>query len=349
VSPARQRPRRSLDVLVLFDVSRPVPPDHDFTEAFKDPGFETEGNVCEALRALGHQVRTHPVHAELVPLVERLTQNPPQLVFNLCESFNLRREHEAHLVGVLEMLGLPYTGVGTVGLTLCHDKSLAKKVLTFHHARTPKFALSLRQRPLKALRPLRPPVFVKPLNTESSEGIALAALATDEKSALERVAFIHERLQADALVEEYIEGRELYCGVLGNERLRALPLVELLVGDGSVGAEDAAPGAPRFFTWKAKWDEAYRKKWNIRSGPPQELPAKLAHHCQEVARRACKVLRVKGYARVDMRLKPGGELYVIEVNPNPGLARGDEFAQAAARSGLSYEALIDKIVSLAMG
>lgn len=346
----RRRIQRKLDVLVMFDSNQPLAPEYDFTEDFAraDGAFETENDVCRALRELGHQVRTHPIFDDVGALVSRLTHQKPDLVFNLSECFNFNRAHEPHLAGLLEMLGVAHTGVGSEALTLCQDKALAKKILKYHHIKTPRFAQSSKARPLKGLSALRPPVFVKPVNTESSEGIAQAALAPDEKSALERIQFVHANIGSDALVEEYVDGREIYCGILGNERLEALPLVELLVGDQPVDAEDAPPGAPRFFTYKAKWDEAYRKKWNIRAGPPPDLDDALAKKVQDVARRACKVLRVRGYARVDMRLSQTGEVHVIEVNPNPGLAAGDEFAKAAARAGMDYPTLIDRILDLGL-
>jgi D-alanine-D-alanine ligase len=253
------------------------------------------------------------------------------------------------VVGLLEMMGVPYTGASPEALTLCKDKSLAKKILSFHRIKTPRFVLSPKKRPLRSLKPLAYPVFVKPIASESSEGIAQAALAEDQKSALDRVAFLHEKLASDVLIEEYVEGRELYAGVLGNERLKAFPLIELFVGDEPIGAKNAPEGAPKFFTYKAKWDNAYRKRWDIRSGKPRSLSPERAKKAAQLARRACSVLRVNGYARVDLRLTEAGELYVIEVNPNPGLARLDEFAQAAALAGIDYEALIERIVKLGVG
>lgn len=349
---ARLRVRRKLDVLMLFDLNEATAPEYDFSEHFAQAEsgkpFHTEANVFRTLKALGHQVRTHPLYDDVGGLVSRLSQQKPDLVFNLCEAFRLDRSREPQVVALLELLGVLSTGVGSEALTLCQDKALAKKILTFHRIKTPRFAQSWRSRPLRSLGQLRPPVFVKPVNTESSIGIAQAALAWDEKSALERVKFVHTNVGADALVEEYVDGREIYCGVIGSERLEALPLIELLVGDQPIDAEDAPAGAPRFFTYKAKWDEAYRKKWNIRAGPPPDLDPALVKKCHAVARRACKILRVRGYARVDLRLSQAGEVHVIEVNPNPGLAADDEFAQAALLSGMGYEALIDRILDIGL-
>ncbi|MDQ3262240.1 MAG: ATP-grasp domain-containing protein [Myxococcota bacterium] len=338
---------RKLRVLVLFDLTHPVPADYDFTEDLQTEGLVTERDVVQALRELGHQPRLFGLYDDLGRLVSTLQQDPPDLVFNLSEAFRTDRRHEPHIAGLLELMKVPYTGTDPAALSLCKQKVLAKKILTYHHIKTPHFVLSPSRRPLKQIRNLRYPVFIKPSGTESSVGIAQAALAEDEKSALERVRFIHESVGSDALVEEYVDGRELYGGVLGNDRVVVLPLVELLVGDEPLGAEETPAGAPRFFTYKAKWDEAYRKKWKIGSGPARDLDPVVERRIRQSVRRAAKVLQVRGYGRVDLRLTDQGEVYIIEVNPNPGLAREDEFALAALRAGVAYPALIDRIVKLA--
>ncbi len=344
-----RRTRKSLDVLLIVDVNRVLPPDHDyFANELSQPGFKKEADVANALKTLGHGVRVFGLFDDLGALVAALKERPPDLVFNLCEAFRDRREYEPFVAGVLEMMGIPHTGVSATGLGVCKDKALAKKILSFHHIRTPRFVVSARRRPAKTLTGLRFPVFVKPLASESSEGIAQAALAVDDKSALERVTFVHQSIGSDALIEEYVDGRELYCGVLGKDRLTTLPLIELFVGDVPIGAEEAPAGGPRFFTYKAKWDESYRKKWSIRSGAPQTLDKALEERLLHTAKRACRALRLGGYARVDMRLTDAGEVFVIEVNPNPGIANDDEFAQAAERARMKYVTLIDRIVTLGL-
>jgi D-alanine-D-alanine ligase len=337
---------QSLKILVVFDTGKEPAADCDYREELASPDFETESHVIAALKRLGHQPIPLGVCQDLRPLIGRVEQEKPNLIFNLAEAFRLQRRHEPHLVGLLEMLGVPFTGADPTALMLCKDKALAKKSLSYHRVKTPRFVVSHRVRPLKRLK-LNFPAFVKPLAEEGSEAIARAALAGDEASALERVRFVHESTGGDALVEEFVEGREFYVGVLGNGRLQVLPLVELFIGKVPIGDEDAPSGAPRFYTYKAKWDEAYRKKWGIRSGPPADLPEPQAREIAETAKRACIALRVRGYARVDLRLTSGGDIYVIEVNPNPGLAKSDEFAQAAARADLGYDALVARIVQLA--
>ncbi|HVO30553.1 MAG TPA: ATP-grasp domain-containing protein, partial [bacterium] len=249
--------------------------------------------------------------------------------------------------GLLELLGVPYTGASAAALAVCKDKALAKKILSFHKIKTPRFVVSPRIRPLKQVTQVGFPAFVKPLSTEGSEGIAQAARVENEAAALERIRFVHESVKSDALVEEFIEGRELYAGVIGNERLQSLPLVELFVAGEPLGDEAAPQGAPKFFTYRAKWDAAYRKKWRIKAGPPKDLPPDVEKRIGEIARRVYHSLGVTGYGRVDLRLTPAGEIYVIEVNPNPGLAQSDEFAKAAARADIPYDSLIARIVQLA--
>lgn len=337
-----------LNVLVLFDLNQRVDAGHDwFKEDFKTEAFETENDVARALKRLGHNVVPMSIYDDLVPLLQRLAvENPerPDMVFNLTEAFHLDRRHEPHVVALLDLLRVPYTGADATALAVCKDKAMAKKILSYHKIRTPSFVVSPRARPLKRLEKLDFPAFVKPLATEGSEGIANAARVENEIAALERVRFIHESIGSDALVEEFIEGRELYAGVIGNDRLQSLPLVELLVANAPL---DVAPeGAPKFFTYRAKWDAAYRKKWQIKAGPPKDLPPEVEKRIGEIARRVYHSLGVKGYGRVDLRLTPEGEIYVIEVNPNPGLAQSDEFAKAAARADIPYDSLIARIVQL---
>jgi D-alanine-D-alanine ligase len=336
-------------VLVLTDVNEPTPLDYDFKEELVTDDFETEADVLRSLKRLGHEPRLLALFDSLAPLMHVVDEFKPDLVFNLCETFRGDREHEPHLVGTLELLGIPHTGANAGALMLCKDKALAKKILDFHRIKTPRFNVSTRVRPFKRLQKLRFPVFVKPLTSDGSEGIARGALCETEKSAIERVTFLHESQQTDVLVEEYVEGRELYAGVLGNERLQVLPLIELFVANAPIGAEDAPEGAPRFFTYKAKWDKAYRKKWGIRSGPPQGLPDATVRKIGQIARRVCRVLRIKGYGRLDLRLTAEGEIYVIEANPNPGLAASDELAMAAARANIDYDALVSRIIALSNG
>jgi D-alanine-D-alanine ligase len=273
-------------------------------------------------------------------MVEKLKSFAPDVVFNLTESFHSSRAHEPNIPALLELMRVKYTGARPDGLMLCKDKALAKKVLAYHRVRVPHFVISTELRPLKRLRRFVYPAFVKPAGEESSDGIAKASFAKSEEEALERARFIHEKFHCDALIEEYIEGRELYLSVMGNRKLSVFPPREIFF-------HDVPEDMPKFATFKAKWDDTYRKKWGIQNGPAHELPAGVEEKLARLARKVYRVLKITGFGRVDVRLTSAGEVVVIEANPNPSLACEDDFAQAAAAAGLGYDALIQKILDTA--
>jgi D-alanine-D-alanine ligase len=331
-------------ILVLFDVHRPIGPDETFSVRSLRTEEEkpTEADVLACLRKLGHEVETLAIYDEVKAVFDKVEAFKPEVVFNLCETFFSDRAHEPNIPALLALMKVPYTGAGPDALMLCKDKALAKKLLSFHRIRVARFLVSSRQRPLKRLGRFAYPAFVKPLGEESSDGIARASLAKNEEEALERARFLHDRFESDALVEEYIDGRELYLGVLGNKRLTVFPPREIFFG------QPPDDDAPRFATAKAKWDDAYRKKWKIRNGPAGPLPQGLERRLADLARRVYRILSIRGLGRIDVRLTPEGEVVVIEANPNPSLAKEDDFAQAAAQVGIGYEALIQKILENAL-
>jgi D-alanine-D-alanine ligase len=337
-------------ILVLFDVHRPIAPDETFSVRSLRTEEEkpTEADVLACLRKLGHDTDTLAVFDDVQAVFAKIQAFKPDVVFNLCETFFSDRAHEANVPALLELMKVPYTGAGPEALMLCKDKALAKKLLTFHRVRVARFVVSPRERPLRRLRRFAYPAFVKPIGEEASDGIALSSLAKSEQEALERARFLHERFESDALIEEYVDGRELYLGVLGNKRLTVFPPREIFFGPSSSGPEAreqaGAEDAPRFATARAKWDDAYRRKWGIRNGPAASLPAGLERRLADLARRVYRILNVRGLGRIDVRLTHTGEVVVIEANPNPSLAREDDFAQAAAKVGIGYEALIQRIL-----
>jgi D-alanine-D-alanine ligase len=337
-----------MKILVLFDVHRPIGPDETFSVRSLRTEEEkpTEADVLACLRKLGHEVETLAVYDDVRVVLERTDAFKPDIVFNLCETFFSNRAHEPNIPALLELMKVPYTGAGPDALMLCKDKALAKKLLSFHHIRVARFVVSSRERPLKRLARFSYPAFVKPIGEESSDGIARASLAKTEAEALDRARFLHERFESDALVEEYVDGRELYLGVLGNKRLTVFPPREIFFGEHGEHAGD--DDGPRFATAKAKWDDAYRKKWKIRNGPAAPLEGPLERKLAELARRVYRILHIRGLGRIDVRVTAEGEVFVIEANPNPSLAKEDDFAQAAAQVGFGYEALIQKILENAL-
>ncbi len=334
-----------MKVLVLFDVDRRVPPDEAFTlkELRQEEQKPTEADVISCLRALGHEVDQLAVYDNVRDIIDKISSFQPDVVFNLCETFFWDRAHEPNIPALLDLMKVRYTGAGPEALLLCKDKALAKKLLSFHRVRVAGFVVSTRAHPLRRLHRFRFPAFVKPVAEESSNGISKASFAKTEAEALERAAFVHEKVGSDALIEEFIEGRELTIGVLGSPRPMTLPPRETFFGK----AEDDSE-APRFTTLRAKWDDVYRKKWGIRNGPPAALPEGVEEKLGRTARLAYRILKIRGLVRLDVRLTEQGEIFVIEVNPNPSLARSDDFAMSAKEAGLDYETLIQRVLDNAL-
>lgn len=332
-----------MKVLVLFDIARPADPNQVFSpESLKqEEGKPTEADVLASLQRLGHEAETLAVFNNVTAIIDKLKTFAPEVVFNLSESFYHDRSHEPNITALLDLLKVRYTGSGSDALLLCKDKALAKKVLAFHRVRLPHFVVSHRAHPLRRLRRFKYPAFVKPVCEDASDGICRASFAKDEKEAIERGRFIHQKFNCDALIEEYIEGRELYLSVLGNHRLTVFPPREIFF---SQVPEDV----PKFATAHAKWNDQYREKWGIRNGPAAPLPEGLPDHLGDLARKVYRLLKIRGFGRIDVRLTPTGEVYVIEANPNPCLAQDEDFAQSACMAGVEYDKLIQEILDTSL-
>lgn len=328
--------KRALRVTVMMDEGCVPRDDPDFSRDKQPPS--TERHVVTSLRELGHDVRILPVGHELDPVLHKLT-DPPELVFNLTEQFGNDRRMDKNLVGLLELMRLRYTGTGPTGMMLCRDKGLCKQLLSLHRIRVPDFLLLPPGRPPRPPRRIRYPLIVKPIYEDASDGISMASIVGNAEELAQRAAMVHERFQQVAIAEEYVPGRELYVGVLGNSRLSALPAREIHFGANG-------NGGPEIATSRVKWDKEYREKWKIEYGPA-ELPAAVFAKIARVCKRVYRLLHLRDYARIDLRLRPDNRIYVLEANPNPDIAFGDEFAEAAQAGGLKYSRLIERILRLA--
>lgn len=319
-----------------------VPPDNldGFTETEIDI-FRTEYHVYSNLFNLGHDVRVIGVGDQLSELRETILEWKPHVVFNLLEEFSGIAAYDQHVVAYLEMIRQPYTGCNPRGLMLSRDKVLTKQVLAWHRIATPAFQLFPVGRRFREPRKLRFPLFVKSATLDASQGIAQASIVDDMRSLRERVTFIHERLQSDALVEEYIDGRELYIGVLGNSRLTTLPVWEMNFGS-------LAESQSGIATRKVKWDRDYQKRHGITTGPAEGLGEAEINRLTRLVKRIYRALHLSGYARLDLRMRPDGSVMLLEANANPDLTHGEDFAESAAVSGLSYDALLMRIVNLGL-
>jgi D-alanine-D-alanine ligase len=332
--------RRKLRILALMDETL-VPPDEVGDADLSAVPWKTEFDVTSTLRELGHEVLNLGVASDLAPIRTAIEELEPHIVFNLIEDFHDIPIYDQNVVAYLELLRVPYTGCNPRGLPLARNKSISKKLLSYHRIPVPDFGVFRRGRRTRRPKRLEFPLFVKSLTHEGSAGISHASIVDSDEKLAERVAFVHDRLGADAIVERYIEGRELYVGVLGNQRLEVLPVWEL-------SFTKLPDEAPRIATEKIKWDRAYQKKVGVRTGPARGLDDATIGKIQRLCKRIYRVLEMTGYARIDLRLAVDGTPYVLEANPNPQLAYGEDFAESAERAGLGYDELIQRILLLGM-
>lgn len=317
-----------------------IPPDSlAGVDASRVQPWQTEYDVAKALRELGHEARFLGVADDLGPIRRLVDEWRPHVIFNLLMEFQDVGVFQVHVTSYLELLGVPYTGCNPRGILLSRDKALSKQILRYHRIPTPAFAVFGPGRRVRARRDLAFPLFVKSVDEEASLGIAQASVVRDEDQLRERVRFLHERIGGDALAEEYIDGRELTIGVLGNQRLQTFPIWEMFF-------ENLPEGAVPIATARAKWNREYQERSGIRSGGADPLPAGAAERIARMARRIYRALGLSAYARIDLRLAPDGRAYVLEANATPDLKEDEDFARSALAAGIPYPALIQRIVSL---
>lgn len=333
---------KPLRVLFAFDMPYPVERAKDYTEDLKDrTNFATEADVQGALLDNGYEVRMLGLFKDLQPLLEELKEFKPDVVFNTVDTFRDVTGLDKNVAGLFEMLNVPYTGASPAALFICNDKALSRKVLRYHRVRGPRFQTFYRGHRVWLPRTLKLPCIVKPLTEEASRGISQASIVDDEPAFIERVKMVHDRMNQDAIAEQYIEGRELYVTVIGDHRLRVLPPREMTFGD--LPADE-----PRIATFKAKWDDAYRKKWGIRNTDAGPLDQALHKRVVDICKRAYRALNIRSYARFDLRITAEGNVYIIEPNANPCIAKDDELAMSALKAGIDYPSLIRMVVRQAL-
>jgi D-alanine-D-alanine ligase len=331
---------RKLRVLMLVHEDL-IPPEslEGMSEDEAKP-VQTEWDVRNALRELGHDVRIQGLCDELLPLRRVVEEWKPHIAFNLLEEFRGQALYDHAVVAYLELLGVPYTGCNPRGLVLTRDKGLAKKLLYYHRIRAPRFMVVRRGR--KARRPAKLdfPLIVKSLVEESSTGISQASVVSSDEKLAERVRFVHESIGTDAIVEQYIEGRELTCAVLGQNRLEALPAWELHLGN-------LPPDAPRIATARVKWSSDYQKKIGAYSAQAEVSDQENAR-IQKVSKPIFRILEMSGYGRMDFRFTPEGEPYFLEANPNADIGFDEEIAGAAEAAGYAYTDLIQRVLNIGL-
>jgi D-alanine-D-alanine ligase len=318
-----------------------VPPDSPAESDLATADWKTEFHVTKTLREIGHDTHVLGVADDLSVIRQSMSDWKPHVAFNLLEVFHNVGVFDQNVVSFLELLRLPYTGCNPRGLMLARDKALSKQLLSYHRIPVPDFAVFPRGRKVKRPKRLGFPLIVKSLTQEASIGIAQASVVEDDQKLRDRVEFIHQSIGTDAIVESYIDGRELYVGVLGNQRLEVLPIWELLFTN---MPEEARPIA----TERVKWSPKYQKKRGITSGEAKDLSPETTAQIQHVCKRVYRILQLSGYARIDLRLDPQGKIYVLEANPNPQLASDEDLADSAQRMGINYRNLLQRILNLGL-
>lgn len=328
-------------VLLLFNSPYFKPRGYDFKEEMDDPeNMYTEKDVLKAIRSNGHDAKVLGLYNDIAPLLEEIKEWKPDVIFNMVDVFDEKTYLDKNTAALIEMMGIPYTGASSGCLFICNNKALNKKILSFHRIKVPHFYTFYRGRKVWLPKRLKLPVIIKPLCEEASRGISQASIVDSEEAFIERVKFIHESMNMDAIAEEYIEGRELYVSILGNKRLTVLPPREFKFGE-------LPDDEPRIATYKAKWDDNYRDRWGIKSVYPGKLAEGVEEKINEVCKKAYRVLDMDSYGRFDIRVTAEGKVYIIEPNANPCIAKIDEVAQSAAKVNISYEQLVKKIIDLA--
>jgi D-alanine-D-alanine ligase len=325
---------------VLVLVHRDLTPKEGISAGEVRPEWRMEWDVVTHLRGRGHELMLIEVHDDLTPIRQALDEFGPRVVFNLLEDFDDVVVFDQNVVSYLELLRVPYTGCNPRGLTLARDKALARKLLSYHRIPSPDFAVvPLGRRPVLPKR-LSYPLIVKSLTYEASAGISQASVVANEEQLAKRVRFIHETLDTPAIVEQFIDGRELYVGVLGNHRLQVFPVWEMTF--------DQMQGDNwHIATERVKWNASYQKRHGIETAEAT-LPADVAAKIQHLAKRTYRALALSGYARIDFRMDASGTPHVIEANPNPQLAEQEDFAQSAAKAGVAYPDLLERIMALGL-
>ncbi len=330
---------KKLRALVLVH-STLVPPESLVGATEKEiDEWRTEYDVITHLKAAGHEVMPLGLSDSVSELRRAIIDWKPDIVFNLLEEFDGIVSYDQHVVAFLELMRQPYTGCNPRGMLLSRDKVLSKQLLSYHRIPTPQFQVFPRGKKPRIPRKLKFPLFVKSSTEDASLGIAHASVVADERQLSERIAFIHDQTHSDALVEEYIEGRELYVGVIGNDRLKVLPVWEMRFGS-------LPESLPAIATRKVKWDRRYQEKYGITTEAAANLPEGTMARLEQLTKRIFRALHLTGYARMDFRMRADGALYVLEANANPNISMAEDFSQSALTAGMRYRDVLNRILQL---
>ena len=327
---------------MLFYSPYQMPRGYDYKEEFADPdNMYTEKDVLNALKALGHEVTLLGIYNDISPLFDEIKERKFDVIFNMMEVFNDQTHLEKNLAALLEILDIPFTGSSSGVLYLCNNKALHKKIFNYHRVKVPRFHDFPKGSRVFVPASFKLPAIIKPLQEEASRGISQASIVDTKEAFIERVKFIHQNMGMDAIAEEFVKGRELYVTVMGSKPITVFPPREMVF-------KNMSADQPHIATYKAKWDDKYRERWGIDSVPAKDLSKEVLKKINDKCKRAYRALDARSYIRFDLRLSEEGEVYIIEPNANPCIARIDEMAQAAQLAGVSYQELIERVLDQAI-
>ncbi|MGH9905121.1 MAG: D-alanine--D-alanine ligase family protein [Pyrinomonadaceae bacterium] len=333
-------PKKKLRIIVLVHQDL-VPPDSlDGLSEKEIVEIKTEYDVITTLKKMGHEVFPIGLYNQLNVIGDALMEHKPHIAFNLLEEFHGYPLYDQHVVSYLELMKQPYTGCNPRGLTLAHDKALTKMILAYHRLQVPNFAVFPLNRKVKRPKRLTFPLLVKSISEEGSVGISQASLVHDDEKLIQRVEFIHQRNKTAALAEQFIKGREIYVGLIGNQNIQTYAPWELVMEKLPEGAENIA-------TLKVKWDPAYQQKVGVVT-KAAELTPEQHKTLERLSKRIYRYLFLSGYARLDYRMTEEGQFYLLEANPNPQIAHNEDFADSAEHSGVPYDQLLQKIITVGL-
>ena len=333
-------PKKKLRIIVLVHEDL-VPPDSLAGLSSKDAQeVKTEYDVISTLKSMGHEVYAIGLYNQLNAIGNALLEHKPHIAFNLLEEFHGYPMYDQHVVSYLELMKQAYTGCNPRGMTLAKDKALTKMILAYHRIQVPGFAVFRMNRKVHRPKRLKFPLLVKSISEEGSVGIAQASVVHDDEKLAQRVEFIHRQNKTDAIAEQYIKGREIYVGVIGNQNIQTYAPWELVMEKLPEGAENIA-------TLKVKWDPAYQEKVGVATRAA-DLTPEQSKNLERLSKRIYRHLFLSGYARLDYRMTDEGQFYLLEANPNPQIARNEDFADSAAHTGVPYEQLLQKIMTVGL-
>ncbi|MGH9967782.1 MAG: D-alanine--D-alanine ligase family protein [Pyrinomonadaceae bacterium] len=333
-------PKKKLRIIVLVHEDLVPPESLDGLTEKEIVEIKTEYDVISTLKKMGHEVYPIGLYNQLNVIGNALMEHKPHIAFNLLEEFHGYPLYDQHVVSYLELMKQPYTGCNPRGLTLAHDKALTKMILAYHRLQVPNFAVFPLNRKVRRPKRLTFPLLVKSISEEGSVGISQASVVHDDEKLTQRVEFIHRQNKTAAIAEQFIKGREIYVGLIGNQNIQTYAPWELVMEKLPEGAENIA-------TLKVKWDPAYQQKVGVGTRAA-DLTPEQHKILGRLSKRIYRYLFISGYARLDYRMTEEGQFYLLEANPNPQIACNEDFADSAAHSGIPYDQLLQKIITVGL-